>query len=126
MRFSYTLLTACYCYLIFWLSSQSQPIRTDFPIEGLDKIAHLVQYGILTALVSMGLQRSGNEISDRTQIAAPILFAVFYALTDEFHQAFVPGRHLDPLDIVADAAGACLVQVFLCRRWGVVWRLDGG
>jgi VanZ family protein len=29
-------------------------------------------------------------------------------LTDELHQSFVPGRSADPLDVLADCAGALL------------------
>jgi VanZ family protein len=35
-----------------------------------------------------------------------VVFSTAYALTDEFHQAFVPGRVPDPVDLVVDVAGA--------------------
>lgn len=46
-------------------------------------------------------------IASRTKRCA---LAVFYAtclgIADEVHQFFVPGRHADPMDILADALGA--------------------
>jgi VanZ family protein len=50
----------------------------------------------------------------------PLVFATLYAVTDEFHQWFVPGRHADVWDVAADAAGALVLQVVLCR---FVWRI---
>ena len=43
--------------------------------------------------------------------------AALYAVTDEFHQSFVPGRYPDVRDVLVDTAGA-LVAVLLLR-----WRL---
>jgi VanZ family protein len=39
------------------------------------------------------------------------VFAVLYAVTDEFHQGFVAGRHESALDVGIDAAGALLAVV---------------
>jgi len=44
------------------------------------------------------------------------LIALLYALSDEYHQSFVPGRHPDPLDIVTDLAGAAAALLWLSRR----------
>ncbi len=50
--------------------------------------------------------------------AAPIAFvvAVLYAVSDEFHQSFVPGRYPDIRDILVDAAGV-LAALLLLRWW---------
>lgn len=37
-----------------------------------------------------------------------LLLASFFAVTDEFHQLFVPGRHASPLDWGIDTVGAAL------------------
>jgi VanZ family protein len=41
-------------------------------------------------------------------IALAILFGVMYAVTDEIHQMFVPGRTADAADLVADTIGVAL------------------
>ena len=46
---------------------------------------------------------------DRRRWVLALVLAVLYALTDEFHQSFVPGRHPSLVDaLVIDGAGAGL------------------
>jgi VanZ family protein len=45
--------------------------------------------------------------------------AVMFGLSDEIHQYFVPGRNMDPLDLLTDAIGAALalwVAGWIVRR----------
>lgn len=105
--------------MLFYLSAQSEPPRPDLEIPGLDKAAHFVLYAGLAGLVSLGLGRARNPVSARVRFYAPIAFAIFYGLTDEIHQYFVPHRAFDLLDLVADGFGALTVQVVLFR---VLWR----
>ena len=55
------------------------------------------------------LARSGDE---RAALAA----GVAYAISDEVHQHFVPGRVGAPLDVVIDSAGVA-IGVLLWRRY---------
>ena len=71
----------------------------------LRKLAHAAEYAVLGAL----LQRA---------VRSPVLaFALgtIYAISDELHQSFVPGRMGSPLDVVVDAAGV-VVGVVLWQR----------
>jgi VanZ like family len=64
----------------------------------LRKLAHATEYAVLGLLLVRALGR-------------PLLsFAVgtAYAVTDEIHQAFVPGRVGSPLDVAIDAAGVAV------------------
>ena len=38
----------------------------------------------------------------RTLLAAGLLYCILYGLLDEIHQSFVPNRHCDMLDLLAD------------------------
>lgn len=109
----YILLTIFYCAGIFYLSSESDPIGVEMPFPGMDKLLHMVMYGGLATVVSFGISRSGSPVSHRVQFLAPIVFAGVYGLSDEIHQMFVPRRDFDPLDVVADLAGALLIQTIL-------------
>jgi VanZ family protein len=37
-----------------------------------------------------------------------LALTMLYALGDEFHQTFVPGRHADPWDLLFDGLGTAL------------------
>lgn len=87
--------------LIFWLSSQSGggDIGEAARIAG-----HAVQFGLLAALWAWALwPRIG-----RRAILAAALISVLYAISDEYHQSFVPGRDADPFDVAVDSAGIAL------------------
>ena len=53
--------------------------------------------------------------NERRAVLLAFVFASGYAITDEFHQTFVEGRHGTPVDWLIDSAGAGLVAVQLWR-----------
>ena len=69
----------------------------------LRKAAHMAEYAVL------GLLTAGAFIGRRTSILAGILvpwcIASVYAVTDEIHQLFVPGRSGQVSDVLLDSAG---------------------
>ena len=70
------------------------------------KGGHMLGYGILTVSFGFGL---GWE---RKRAWQAFLLAVAYALTDEVHQSFVPGRHASLLDaLVFDGGGSILAMM---------------
>ena len=72
----------------------------------LRKLAHAAEYAILAILI---------ERATRRPLVA-LAAASAYAITDEFHQSFVPGRHAAPRDWAIDTAGAVL-GLLLLRVW---------
>lgn len=64
---------------------------------------HLIGYALLGWSYLHGL----GKFSRKTAISACGL-AFLYALTDEYHQSFVPGRDSSVLDLGVDALGAAL------------------
>jgi VanZ family protein len=95
------------------------PIFTEYGWEALvKKGAHVAGYGLLAALIMRGLLAQGQAPREAATFA--ILLTASYALTDELHQAFVPGRHASVLDIGFDYVGAasvCLLARHLVTRW---------
>jgi len=69
------------------------------------KTAHFVEYAILFMLVRRALFVSNPDLRRRAALPA-VLFCALYALSDEWHQTFVPGRHGQLMDVVIDAIGA--------------------
>ena len=97
--------------LIFFLSSQSRlPMLRLGWAEALQDVAgHFVAFGVLAILFAWALGGSGVAHPGWWSFALVLL----YALSDEFHQSFVPGRHPDVLDIATDAAGAACALLLL-------------
>lgn len=123
MKIHYYFAVLLYCGFIFWMSGQSHPPEPEFEFPGKDKVAHIVLYGGLAALVSIGIRRRGYPASPTVQFWVPVVFAALYGVSDEIHQSFTPMRNVDPWDIVANTAGALLVQGVLCR---LIWRIWQG
>jgi VanZ family protein len=77
------------------------------------KIIHACEYALLTFLWWRGLR---TVMSPGRAIGLAFVIAVGYAATDEFHQAFVNGRHGTPVDVCIDALGAAIAAMLLRRR----------
>ena len=80
------------------------------------KAAHVSEYAILAALLYRAL--INTLLAGRVLVSASVvlLFCGVYAVTDEFHQSFVPSRTATARDVAIDGAGAIvgvlLIQLF--------------
>lgn len=92
--------------LIFFLSNQSD--LPHAPGAWLDTVVkkggHALVFGILARLYLYALQGSGAAC-DRLR-GWSFALAVVYAMSDEAHQAYVPGRNPAVWDVLIDAVGA--------------------
>lgn len=90
--------------LIFYLSAQPDlPVpETEWIGELVSSGAHMFVFGALALLWARALG------ARRGSLLLAFALTMLYALSDEFHQAFVPGRHADPLDLLYDGIGAVL------------------
>ncbi len=101
------------------------------------KGGHMLGYGLLALTYAWGLagmNREGREEHEgkgRKNVVCQMPFvagkslllawflAVLYAVSDEVHQSFVPGRHASAVDVGIDALGAALalwLHARLCSR----------
>lgn len=93
--------------LIFYMSSRSN-IHTvdvywqDFVIK---KIAHFTEYFIFTVLVYRALSNTTN-LSKKKSLVISFIITVVYAVSDELHQSFIPGREPRVRDVFIDASGS--------------------
>jgi VanZ family protein len=101
--------------LIYYLSSQSSFAIFDLAWQRdvLGVAAHFMEYAVLAALLWLALR----SVSSLARFALPGAFvlAVLFAISDEWHQSFVPGRYPDVWDVLVDALGAA-VALWLVRR----------
>lgn len=100
--------------VIFIFSAQptlpSAPGRWDLLLK---KGMHLLAYAVLTGLYLRALRGSGCHGARARYLSAGL--ALLYALSDEYHQTFVPGRNGNLTDVVVDALGIGLVMLL---DWG--------
>ena len=68
------------------------------------KNAHFFAYFILSVLTLNALKWSG--FTGYKWISTALLICVLYAVTDEVHQLFIPGRSGEVKDILIDSGGA--------------------
>ena len=71
----------------------------------LRKLAHLLEYAVLGALLFRALGREPLAVA----------LGAAYAVTDEVHQAFVPGREAAPVDWLIDTVGVVAGVILLAR-----------
>lgn len=99
--------------VIFILSSQSgEQLDTVLPLfqrlfPFMDNFnwGHFVSYFILAMLLDYGFGRHSERTSFKLLV---IVLCGAYGVTDEFHQSFVGGRSVDPLDLRNDVIGAAI------------------
>jgi VanZ family protein len=93
---------------IFYLSHQSAPLgATVSELESI--VAHVGLYAGLALLLRWALVGAARSRGRAVAwAAAAFALAVLYGVSDEIHQAFVPGRTASVVDIAFDAAGAGL------------------
>lgn len=68
------------------------------------KLAHFTEYMILS--ISLFHLVMEYRPMRKKEILFVILFCVFYAFTDEFHQLFIAGRNGNIFDVIIDSCGA--------------------
>lgn len=76
-----------------------------FPFMESFNWGHFVSYFVLALTIDYGI---GAKADSFRMKAAIVLLCGLYGVTDEFHQSFVGGRMLDPLDLRNDLIGAAL------------------
>lgn len=108
--------------IIFIFSAIPDPMPLVKPSqlkEWIGRIGHFSEYAGLAFWLYYGMTH--GEFSEGKGSLKGVLIsflgAVFYALTDEVHQIFVPGRTFQVLDLGIDVAGAA-VSMAAVRWWG--------
>jgi len=79
----------------------------------LKKGAHMAGYALLAISYLYAIADSG--MAKRRIIVMAIVLAGLYAVTDEFHQSFTPGRNPSVADVGIDAVGAIIGTLIWSR-----------
>lgn len=101
----------------------------DTAIFIIRKAAHLTLYLVLGGLMYWALlpyarrrsARKAHTPKVQTLILTVTLIAGVYAITDELHQYFIPGRSAELRDVLIDTAGA-LLGALLAAQLARIWQ----
>jgi len=101
------LLVAGYVLLIFIVSSIPSLTAPGPDFVSKDKIAHLIEYSVLGALLFKGIGWSASRSRTAT-FGFIIAVGASIGGLDEIYQSYVPGRVMSIYDWSADTLGAAL------------------
>lgn len=82
----------------------------DFIVK---KTAHFVEYAILSFLYLRAFY--GSKVSFKKSAFLSILISFLYALSDEYHQSFTPGREPKIRDVLIDTLGASFAIYLIAK-----------
>ena len=112
----YTVLTIGYMLLITLLSHVPQedlPKSITSGPDNIDYFFHFAEYSILGFLLFRSI--TSDELLTFHPFYGSLLIGISFAILDEFHQSFVPGRHMSSIDILFDSIGI-LFGTIICSR----------
>jgi VanZ family protein len=97
---------ALYMAVIWMVSSMEAP---TFPVSAFpfrDKGVHATEYAVLAFLFGHACLHTWDGLPRARVAFVAVMLTFFWGFLDEMHQAFVPGRSADLLDLCADSIGA--------------------
>lgn len=110
-----------WCALIFTLSaipSHGQTGNMEDPWFFMyiltRKVAHIIEYCVLYILLLPAVTH-GERTTSRQQALLALGLCVAYAISDEWHQSWVFGRHGNPWDVIVDFFGAACARARVAR-----------
>lgn len=110
--------------VIFAASSVPSTKIPSLFLLSYDKVIHAGIFFVLGILVYRALRPFGTSANAGSSFSAgrmllSVGIVILYGATDEVHQAWVPGRSVDLLDLTADTVGGILAAlvVYVSARW---------
>ena len=102
---------AIYCVLLVPPPpTDDGPSRFGELPEGTDKVAHLLLFAAETRWLERALR---HHTDPPRSLVVAVGLGLTVALSTEWLQGLVPGRHGDPFDFLADAAGVALAALVI-------------
>lgn len=81
-----------------------------------DKVAHFVIFGLLGWLLARAFYKEKNTFLQQNYFWLVLVVVVIFALIDEIHQHYIPGRYSDIWDWIADLSGALVFLIIFRYR----------
>lgn len=103
---------ALYMAVIWIVSSIEQPALPIHLFPFRDKGVHAIEYAVLAFLLAHACLRTWEDLPRARVAFVAVMLTVLWGFLDELHQAFVPGRSADLIDLFADTLGAAAGVAF--------------
>lgn len=98
-------------------SSMSNIKLPDIGIDFIDKVIHLLVFGVLGWLIARGMYKSEHSFIRKHFLVITLIIGGVFGLLDEWHQSMVPGRMADLRDWMADMAGIVIFGLYY--KWKI-------
>jgi VanZ family protein len=102
--------------LLLWLYPGISEENLAFAHFIVRKLGHLTEYAILGLLAARAFIKSSHQLLRRRWFLSALLLVIIYALSDEFHQSFVPERTGTIYDSFIDITGGFIALLLLLIR----------
>jgi VanZ family protein len=102
--------------LISWLRPGTTMETIQMIHAVLRKLGHWSEYFILASLSAAACTAQWPKQIRRRRFTVTIVIALLYAISDEWHQSFVPTRSANATDVAIDACGAFFGAFWSLRR----------
>jgi VanZ family protein len=102
--------------LLLWLFPDITEERLLLAHFIVRKVAHFTEYAVLAVLAARAFSTSTRKTLHRGWFPASLALVVLYALSDEFHQRFVPSRTGSVYDSLIDMSGGLTALLLLLLR----------
>ena len=100
--------TSVLLQFVKWLFPSASPESLAWFHFLVRKAGHLAEYAILATLAARAFRNSSHQFIRLHWFKLSLVLAMAYALTDEFHQSFVPSRTASIHDSMIDSTGALI------------------
>jgi VanZ family protein len=102
---------------IFFFSSKSSVPGAGGVFLLLPIAYHFVVFFLFSFFLLATIK--GNKKLKTSYLIIVLIFSVIYAISDEFHQSFVPGRNADIKDVLTDSVGiilSLLISIYIEKK----------
>jgi len=103
-----TILIVIFIFYMSSLSFESRVLELKFLFKSI--LYHFLIFTALTGFLLISRIKGDKKRIDL--IFSVVSLAILYAISDEFHQLFVPGRFFTIADILTDSAGVLFAALF--------------
>jgi VanZ family protein len=91
--------------LTSWPRPPSVPVISEIP--NFDKFVHFTLYAVEAFLIYLAVRWPGRSRASLGRTLAVVGVMAVWAVLDETHQFWIPGRSMEAGDVAADVVGAC-------------------